>query len=144
MQIFKKKIFCPLDELRCKFGHNEKIQDGHFTKDKSKIILQEPLEERKSDSDEDKFPITTSSEHVMDIENEVFESQFETKTFNTTEDTLFFTSTSNRSSPFEDCEIGSECVDCIVLHMLGRHVLRRAAFPHVDILPQYRAQQVLL
>jgi hypothetical protein len=138
------KIFCPFDKLGCKFGHNENIQDGHLTTDNSKMMLEEPLEERKSDSDEDKFPVTTSNELVMDIDNEVFESQFETKSFDTIEDTLFCTSTPKRSFPCEDCDIGSECVDCFVLHVLGRHGLRRAAFPHVDILPKYRAQQVLL
>ena len=98
VQIFKKKIFCPFDDLGCKCGYYENIQDGHLTTDNSKMILEEPLEERKSDSDEDGIPISISNEFVMDIENEVLESLFETTSFDTIEDTLFCTSTPKKQS----------------------------------------------
>ena len=40
----------------------------------------------------------------------------------------FYSSTPKKTYPCEECEIGSECVDCFVLHVLGRHTIARLAF----------------
>ena len=41
----------------------------------------------------------------------------------------FHASTPKKSYPCDQCEIGSECVDCFVVHILGRHGIARASFP---------------
>ena len=41
------KIFCPFDELGCKFGHDDRSQDGHTVKDKSEFIRKEIKELKK-------------------------------------------------------------------------------------------------
>ena len=60
------------------------------------------------------------------IENEGKENDSDTT--DTKEDTKFYTSTPKKTFPCEDCRIGSKCVDCIVLHTLGRHGVVREIF----------------
>ena len=109
---FKKKIFCPFDELGCKFGHNETIQDGHTANDKSEFIQKEIKELKK-----------LIQEGITDHHNEEFH-----------------TSTPKKPDECNKCFDTSECVDCMVKHMLGTHKVARALF---DGWPQDRLHMLL-
>ena len=109
---FKKKIFCPFDELGCKFGHDENIQDGHKTKDKSEFILKEIKELKKL---------------IQEVKSDYHEEEFHA-------------STPNKLDECNKCLDTSECVDCMVKHMLGTHKVARALF---NGLPPDRLQLLL-
>ena len=98
----KKKIFCPFDELGCKFGHNETIQDGHTANDKSEFIQKEIKELKK-----------LIQEGITDHHNEEFH-----------------TSTPKKPDECNKCLDTSKCVDCMVKHMLGTHMIARALFDY--------------
>ena len=97
---FKQNIFCPFEEVVCRFGHDEDIQDGHTRKDNSKFIRKEIKELKK-----------LIQEGISNFHEEEFR-----------------TSTPKKPDECNKCTDTSECVDCMVKHMLGTHKVARALF----------------
>ena len=87
----KNNLFCPFEELGCKFKHvvRDKYESDIDSKEAIDYI-------------------------AMDTMVEATEA--------------FYTSTPKKMTECEECLDTSECVDCIVKHMLGRHVVARAIF----------------
>ena len=96
----KHNIFCPFEELGCKFGHDEDIQDGYMRKDNSKFIRKEIKELKKL------------------IQKELPDNHKDE----------FHTSTPKKPDECKKCIDTSEFLDCIVKHMLGTHKVARALF----------------
>ena len=92
------KIFCPFDELGCKFGHDDRSQDGHTVKDKSEFIRKE----------------------IKELKKLIHEGIYHEEEFHT--------STPKKPDECNKCTDTSECVDCMVKHMLGTHKVARALF----------------
>ena len=78
-------------------------------------------------TDEDMIEVGNTDELIYDT-LETF-SEFDIRHESEKEEERFYASTPKRSYPCEKCEKGSECVDCIALHILGRHGVARALFP---------------
>ena len=73
-------------------------------------------------------------ELIKHVEDDSHENYINTSIDNKSIDTLveakevFYSSTPKKSAECKECVGKSECVDCIIKHMLGRHVVARAQF----------------
>ena len=76
------------------------------------------------DTEEDMLKVGNTVGHSM----ETF-SEFDIRSESKQNVESFYASTPKKSYPCEQCEKGSECVDCFVVHILGRHGIARASFP---------------
>ena len=83
----------------------------------------------RSITEEDTIEVRYIVGHIVDKVKELDEFDISPEEISRQNVQTFHASTPKKSYPCEECEIGSECVDCFVLHMLGRHEIARLAFP---------------
>ena len=97
---FISQTKCPFDELGCKFRHDTKIDSSSPTQNTSIDLSEISFN---MDSTIEKLSGSVKSDDIPS----------------------FFTSTPRKC---EECEDMSQCIDCIVKHVLGRHGVARAMF----------------
>ena len=132
---YKGNKSCPYDELGCKFRHKLDIQSENVKTNKN--IAVETVEVANTTEDNVEFLAATSV--IVGKGNSTFVEkivEYERKTMqNEDNDDLdshdqkkvkyIYTFTPKKSSPCEECLDTSECVNCIVKHMLGAHEIAR-------------------
>ena len=123
---FRRNNPCPFERLGCKFRHEqEKIEEntvnGH----------RDELEETAEVIIEDDIPGVGYTVDTFDISYEI--DDFDISLESTLSFGSFHASTPKKTYPCEQCEKGSECMDCFVVHILGRHDIARAAFPRLHL-----------
>ena len=123
---FRRNKPCPFERLGCKFRHEqEKIEEntvnGH----------RDELEETAEVIIEDDIPGAGYTVDTFDISYEI--DDFDISLESTLSFGSFHASTPKKTYPCEQCEKGSECMDCFVVHILGRHDIARAAFPRLGL-----------
>ena len=77
--------------------------------------------------DEDMFEIDSPVGHIFDSFDTY--SEFDIRQESKRNVESFHASTPKKSYPCEQCEIGSECMDCFVVHILKMHGIAKASFP---------------
>ena len=107
---FNNKVYCPFEELGGKFGHDPSENDDD--QDRSVTVFKKVENDRviaHDTSDENYSSFTTEENYNVDP-------------------FPFYTSTPKKTLPCEECLDKSECVDCLVNHILGKHEVARLMF----------------
>ena len=125
---FRRNKPCPYENLGCKFRHGleniKKNRNGHHVEH---VINSSELDgTHRKITEEDTVDYTIG--HIVDKVSELDESDISLEKTPRQNVGSFHASTPKKSYPCEECEVGSECLDCFVLHMLGRHGVARAVF----------------
>ena len=125
---FRRRKPCPYENLGCKFRHelenkeNIKNINGHHVEH----VINSIDETDRNDTEEDTVDHTIG--HIDDKVSKLDEFYISLEKTSRQNVGSFHASTPKKTYPCEECEIGSECVDCFVVHMLGRHTIARLAF----------------
>ena len=125
---FRRRKPCPYENLGCKFRHelgkkeNIKNINGHHVEH----VINTIDEPDRNDTEEDTVDHTIG--HINDKVSKLDEFNISLEKTSRQNVGSFHASTPKKTYPCEECEIGSECVDCFVVHMLGRHTIARLAF----------------
>ena len=132
-QYFRRNKPCPYENLGCKFRHeveNTENTNGHHVEH---VTNSNELDETgRNINVEDTIEVGYTVGHIVDNFDKVKElEEFDISPEEISRQNVqsFLASTPKKSYPCEECEIGSECVDCFVLHMLGCYEIARLAFP---------------
>ena len=136
---FKRNKPCPYEILGCKFRHEEEKEDNTNKHLDEHVPDSNELDETNI-TEEDTIEVGHTAGHTSDIFDKVKELE---ELYTSSEEISsiqvlrtsprqnvpgFHASTPKKSYPCEECEVGSECVDCFVLHILGKHEIARLEF----------------